>query len=45
MNSFIPSVTVDGQTYQPDATLITSAAAISDARAEMQPASRAISHL
>ena len=44
-STFIPSVTVNGQTYQPDATLVTSQTAIAAARAGLQPAARAITHL
>jgi hypothetical protein len=45
MNPFIPSVTVNGETFQPDPTFTTSAEAIAAVRAGIQPASRAISHL
>jgi hypothetical protein len=44
-NPHIPSVTVKGQTYQPDATLITPESAIAAARAGLQSANRAITHL
>jgi DAPG hydrolase PhiG domain len=45
MNPFIPSVTINGETFQPDPTFTTSAEAIAAVRAGIQPASRAISHL
>jgi hypothetical protein len=45
MNTFIPSVTINGETYQPDPTFTTSAEAIAAVRAGIQPSSRAISHL
>jgi DAPG hydrolase PhiG domain len=41
-NPHIPSVTVDGHTWQPDATLTLSEVAIAAARSGMQKASRAI---
>jgi hypothetical protein len=44
-NPHIPSVVVNGQTYQPDATLTTPETAIAAARAGAQSASRCITHL
>ena len=41
-SNLLPSVTIDGQTWQPDASLYVSEVAVSAARAGLQSASRAI---